>query len=296
MESNNAGIRKTSGGGGETTRMLERRVSNNRADLTGDQRMNYFLNWFQGWSELQKSDFVPVLALKMSDSNSSNAIITNDLEKVTLNGGGSENKTAAAAAAAAKAPSLFECQVKLFKDWFSSWSDDQKNYLVLRLQAIDSDFFGKYEAFEARKSPEKDYFEPGVPPELVRKSSKSVLGPHQPLSGAGGGHRATFNAHESLNPESQPKSFMTQMSSDSLNCGHSNSSSSSTLSPATAAGAAGTEEDDDLHGDEAGSNGDQAVDHLRGQQELNNDDEDVLKKPAAVARGESQGSLTTITE
>ena len=33
-------------------RMLERRVSNNRADLSGDQRMNYFLAWFNQWSEL----------------------------------------------------------------------------------------------------------------------------------------------------------------------------------------------------------------------------------------------------
>jgi hypothetical protein len=31
----------------QTTRMLERRVSNNRADLSGDQQMNYFLAWFK---------------------------------------------------------------------------------------------------------------------------------------------------------------------------------------------------------------------------------------------------------
>ena len=43
------------------TRMLERRVSNNRADLNSDQQMNYFLGWFQSWSDLQKSDFVPIL-------------------------------------------------------------------------------------------------------------------------------------------------------------------------------------------------------------------------------------------
>lgn len=48
-----------------STRMLERRVSNNRADLNGDQQMNYFLSWFNNWSDLQKSDFVPVLADKM---------------------------------------------------------------------------------------------------------------------------------------------------------------------------------------------------------------------------------------
>ena len=46
------------------TRMLERRVSNNRADLSSDQQMNHFLAWFNGWSEMQKSDFVAVLAAK----------------------------------------------------------------------------------------------------------------------------------------------------------------------------------------------------------------------------------------
>ena len=67
------------------------------------------------------------------------------------------------------------------REWFSGWSDDQKNYLVMRLQAIDGDFYGKYEKYvsdpeAASKGNEKDYFEPGVPPEVVRKSSRSVLG------------------------------------------------------------------------------------------------------------------------
>jgi len=180
--------RKTStsstNGGGPV--MLERRVSNNRADLTGDQRMNYFLSWFQGWSDLQKSDFVGVLANKMSDGD-----IVDSVEALKINGDIINGDTK-------KPPSLYECQIKLFKDWFSSWSDDQKNYLVTRLQAIDAEFYEKYSLAEAKAPPVKDYFEPGVPPELVRKSSRSVLGPHA----------ATFNAHQIL-PADQPKSFIT---------------------------------------------------------------------------------------
>ena len=34
--------------------MLERRVSNQRADLSSDQQMNYLLSWFVNWSDLQK--------------------------------------------------------------------------------------------------------------------------------------------------------------------------------------------------------------------------------------------------
>ena len=63
--------------------MLERRVSNQRQDLSSDQQMNYLLSWFVNWSDLQKvspyyyvgtviiyclqEDFVPVLAEKMSN-------------------------------------------------------------------------------------------------------------------------------------------------------------------------------------------------------------------------------------
>jgi len=183
--------------------MLERRVSNNRADLTGDQRMNYFLSWFQGWSDLQKTDFVAVLAHKMSDRGGSANISDMHMENVN-----NCNVNTANGDTAKKPPSLYECQIKLFQDWFSSWSDDQKNYLVTRLQAIDADFYEKYAAAEAKAPPVKDYFEPGVPPELVRKSSRSVLGPHA----------ATFNAHQIL-PADQPKSFIHTGSSTNLHNG-----------------------------------------------------------------------------
>ena len=170
------------------TRMLERRVSNNRGDLNGDQRMNYFLSWFQSWSDLQKSDFVHVLFKNM-------------------NGEAAQEKVNGDVNGVKKPPSLFECQVKLFNDWFSGWSDDQKNYLVLRLQAIDADFFSKYETFEAKdqEGDAKDYFEPGVPAELVRKSSRSILGPNA----------ATFNAFNNLqNPPASLKSFKDEVTGD----------------------------------------------------------------------------------
>jgi len=166
---------KSDEGTNSGTRMLERRVSNNRADLSGDQRMNYFLAWFNQWSELQKSDFVKVLAEKMTGGSAMiNGNMSDEFDSLNINGGGDNIK---------KPPSLFSCQVKLFREWFSGWSDDQKNYLVTRLQAIDAEFYGKYEKYvsdpeAAAKGSEKDYFEPGVPPEMVRKSSRSVLGPH----------------------------------------------------------------------------------------------------------------------
>ena len=82
------------------TRMLERRVSNNRADLNCDQQMNYFLAWFNGWSDLQKSDFVSVLAAKVNKAGSDEHIIVPEMNGLSVN---------------KKPLSLFQCQLKLFR-------------------------------------------------------------------------------------------------------------------------------------------------------------------------------------
>jgi len=105
--------------GQNETRMLSRRISNNRSDLDGDQKINYFLSWFNQWSDIQKSDFVPVLAERMSSAaNGSYHDPSESMGNLSL---GSGEK---------KPPSLFDCQIKLFREWFLGWSDDQKNYLV----------------------------------------------------------------------------------------------------------------------------------------------------------------------
>lgn len=138
--------------GGEVPRMLERRISNQQNKLNNDQQMNYLISWFNDWSDLQKEDFVPVLAEKMSSKWAAINGITEGMEKLSTR----------------PQVSLFQCQVNLFQDWVIGWSDDQKNYLNLRLKDIDQNFCKKYERYleYGRDSPEKDYFEPGIPPEL----------------------------------------------------------------------------------------------------------------------------------
>lgn len=133
--------------------MLERRISNQQNQLNNDQQMNYLIAWFNNWSDLQKEDFVPVLAERMSSKWAAVNGLTEDMKN--LNTG-------------SRAVSLFQCQVTLFKDWVMAWSDDQKNYLNLRLKDIDQVFSKKYEHYLefGKDSPDKDYFEPGIPPEL----------------------------------------------------------------------------------------------------------------------------------
>ena len=61
---------------------------------------------FQGWSDLQKSDFVGVLANKMSDGDGGD--IVDSVEALKINGDIINGDTK-------KPPSLYECQIKLFK-------------------------------------------------------------------------------------------------------------------------------------------------------------------------------------
>ena len=81
--------------------MLPRRVSNNRADLSGDQQMNYLLSWFSNWSELQKADFVPVLASRMKAGKAGQAVNGDLADGIKAMDTNSD-----------RPPSLFSCQVR----------------------------------------------------------------------------------------------------------------------------------------------------------------------------------------
>ena len=79
-------------------RMLERRISNQRAELSNDQQMNYLLAWFTNWSDLQKEDFVPILAEKLSSKWAAVNGVNETLSHLNLS-------------KSERPPSLFTCQV-----------------------------------------------------------------------------------------------------------------------------------------------------------------------------------------
>ena len=43
--------------------------------------------------------------------------------------------------------SLFQCQLKLFKEYVVNWNPDQVEYLVMRLKDLDMNFYNKYEEY-----------------------------------------------------------------------------------------------------------------------------------------------------
>jgi hypothetical protein len=42
-------------------------------------------------------------------------------------------------------PSIFECRMKLFNEWFTQWSDEEKHQLLIRLRNIDSKFMSQFD-------------------------------------------------------------------------------------------------------------------------------------------------------
>ena len=63
----------------------------------------------------------------------------------------------------------------VFQEWVVTWNEDKQEYLLLRLKDLDSTFYTKYQEYldnvENPQDKVKDFFEPGVPPELGKAIS-----------------------------------------------------------------------------------------------------------------------------
>jgi len=88
-----------------------------------EKEIQCVINWFEGWSMIQKQDFLKELidhAVPCSVDtlfDSMHALNVKD-----------------------KPPSIFQCQIKLFTQWFEGWTDKERNDFVFRLSCIDSKF------------------------------------------------------------------------------------------------------------------------------------------------------------
>ncbi|XP_074042146.1 uncharacterized protein C14orf119 [Leptinotarsa decemlineata] len=95
--------------------------------LSSDAQIRYLVQWFQEWSDFQRSDFLPIMAEKYVNKAYVNGII-NSISNVDCRD---------------KPMSLFECRVKLFKEWFMQWSVEQKENFLTQISEIDSVFAEK---------------------------------------------------------------------------------------------------------------------------------------------------------
>ena len=92
-----------------------------------EKEIECVVHWFQNWSPMQKGDFLNDLldkAVPAQLDTLMSAIKTMNVDDLP--------------------PSIFQCQLKLFTQWFSEWSDRERNDFILKLCEKDSAFVEKF--------------------------------------------------------------------------------------------------------------------------------------------------------
>ncbi|XP_026470049.1 uncharacterized protein LOC113374011 [Ctenocephalides felis] len=95
--------------------------------ISTDVQIRYLLQWFSEWSDLQRSDFLPILAEQIGSS--SNSVYMNGVVNSLAN-----------ATCDDKPMNLFQCRVKLFRGWTANWTADEMKRLAEKFSEIDSSF------------------------------------------------------------------------------------------------------------------------------------------------------------
>lgn len=118
-----------------------------------DAQVRYTVQWFHEWSEMQRCDFLPILAQKLAPGNYVNGLLSG-VEALSCNEG--------------RPPSLFQCRVKLFREWFETWSQAERDQLLTHIKSMDPAFHTKIqEELQALSSKPTNGLEedPGTPEE-----------------------------------------------------------------------------------------------------------------------------------
>ncbi|KAG7204027.1 hypothetical protein KM043_001886 [Ampulex compressa] len=100
--------------------------------LSNDAQLRYVVEWFREWSEMQRNDFLEVLMERCGPPGLVNGLV-------------SGMETLGYAQDTDRPPSLFQCRVKLFREWSYNWSQQEKDSLLSSIKNIDSAFANKYE-------------------------------------------------------------------------------------------------------------------------------------------------------
>ncbi|CAH0728365.1 unnamed protein product, partial [Brenthis ino] len=101
-------------------RQFPRSMSN--PGLTSEAQIRYILQWFGEFSELQREDFLPIL---VAAHNGKPDQLASTLASLTCDD---------------KPVSLFQCRIKLFNEWFPTWSEEEQDRLIKGVSDMDSDF------------------------------------------------------------------------------------------------------------------------------------------------------------
>jgi hypothetical protein len=88
------------------------------------------VEWFNEWSEMQRGDFLPVLAQQFVPSCYVNGLVSG------VEGLGCRDD---------RPLSLFQCRIKLFREWSENWGSLEREQLINRIKAVDAAFVSRFE-------------------------------------------------------------------------------------------------------------------------------------------------------
>ncbi|XP_033216817.1 uncharacterized protein C14orf119 [Belonocnema kinseyi] len=100
--------------------------------LSNEAQLRYIIEWFQEWSEMQRGDFLAILLERCSPPGLVNGLLSG------IEGLCSKDDLD-------RPPSLFQCRIKLFREWSQNWSQQQKDSLISSIKNMDPKFAEQYD-------------------------------------------------------------------------------------------------------------------------------------------------------
>ncbi|XP_072030755.1 uncharacterized protein C14orf119-like [Amphiura filiformis] len=101
-----------------------------------EQEFKTVLHWFSTWSPYQRQDFMSDLVNKAVPPDVDS--LFDSMKTLKVND---------------KPPSIFECQIKLFTDWFNFWSEKHRDDFIRKLGEVAPEFVQQFHALvESRKA------------------------------------------------------------------------------------------------------------------------------------------------
>ncbi|KAH8383063.1 hypothetical protein KR009_006623 [Drosophila setifemur] len=97
------------------------------ANLSMEGEFRYIIQWFHEWSELQRDDFVYVLVEYLTGAGEGGGVYVNGMVNSLAN-----------AVVQDKPMSLFQCRIKLFREWSPKWPIEFKCQLQEKISEIDA--------------------------------------------------------------------------------------------------------------------------------------------------------------
>ncbi|KAG9486976.1 uncharacterized protein C14orf119 homolog [Eleutherodactylus coqui] len=91
------------------------------------QEMRSVLHWFSEWTDHQRNRFLQDLLCKAVPGKL--CLLLDGLGSLQLS---------------APPPSLFQCQMRLWDQWFQSWDEDERNEFLRQLEQQDPNFVAQF--------------------------------------------------------------------------------------------------------------------------------------------------------